>query len=247
MTSSRRACCLTTIILSGFLLGGCVTAPSIDADRNATGRLRKIALLSIPEPSEIPVANMGGAASAFAIVGSLVQINNNLGQAKQFAEYMRRRDLDVARHFEQDLMASLREAGYEVVLVTGQRPKIAADGKSDDYSGIHVEADAILSLWSRSFGYISPPNSTYYQPSGVVIVRLLDAKSKADLYYKTFVVGWKLPIKESIYMETEKKYRYRSIEGFKASEDEAVEGLFEAEHLISQRVGDDLSTHTTTG
>jgi hypothetical protein len=236
----RARCAVTLIVLSGFLLGGCVTAPSVDADRNALRRLAKIAVLSIPEPAEIPVANLGGAASAFGLVGGLVQANNNLGQAKQFAEDLKAKDIDVARHFEEEILRSLREAGYEAVLVTGQKPKVAADGKSDDYSGIQVDADAILSVWSRSFGYVSPPSSTHYEPSGVVMVRLLDSKSKADLYFKTFVVGWKLPIKESIYLETGTKYRYGSIDKFRASEDEAIQGLFEAERLISQRVGEDL-------
>ena len=72
------------------------------------------------------------------------------------------------------------------------------------------------------------------------MVRLLDGKSKSDLYFKTFVVGWKLPIKESVYLETDQKYRYRSIDAFVAAEDEAAKGLFDTEHLISQHVADDL-------
>jgi hypothetical protein len=230
-------------VLSGLLLGGCVTAPSVNADRNATGRMRKIALLSIPEPGEVPVANMGGAASAFGLVGGLVQANNNLGQAKDFAGDLKAKNIDVARHFEEEISQALRASGYDVSVVSGQRPKVAADGKSDDYSGVHVDADAILSIWSRSFGYISPPSSTHYEPSGVVMVRLLDAKTKSDLYYKTFVVGWKLPIKESIYLEADPKYRYRSIDQFRAREDEAIQGIFEAERLISQHVSEDLASH----
>lgn len=227
-------------LLSGILLGGCVTAPSVDADRNAAGQISKIALLSIPEPGEVPVANLGGAASAFGLVGALVQADINVGQAKQFAEYRNSRKFDVSRRFEEEVMRSLHGAGYDVSLVADQRPKVAADGKSDDYMGIHVEADAILSIWSRSFGYISPPNSKDYQPSGVVMVRLLNSKTKADIYRKTFVVGWKLPIRGSIYLETDEKYRYRTIDQFKASEDEAIEGLLEAERLISKHVGDDI-------
>jgi hypothetical protein len=49
--------------------------------------MKKIALLSIPEPGEVPVANLGGAAGAFGCIGGLVQADVNLGQAKQFAEY----------------------------------------------------------------------------------------------------------------------------------------------------------------
>ena len=103
-------------------------------------------------------------------------------------------------------------------------------------------ADAILSVWSRSIGYVSPPNSTHYLPSGVVKVRLLDSKTKSDIYYKTFVFGWKLSIKDSIYLETDPKYRYRSIDQFKASEDEAVQRLRPAEFLISQHVEEDLGS-----
>jgi hypothetical protein len=240
MNSSHRLGCVVSIFLSGFLLGGCVSAPSVDADRTVTGQLKKIALLSIPEPAEVPVANLGGAAGAFGLVGGLVQADVNHSQAKQFAAYRVSKNFDVSRRFEDEVIRSLREAGFDVTLVADQRPKVAADGKSDDYSGIHVEADAILSIWPRSFGYISPPNSRDYQPSGVVMVRLLDSKTKADIYRKTFVVGWKLPIKESIYLETDEKYRYRSIDTFRASEDEALEGLLEAEHLISKHVEEDI-------
>jgi hypothetical protein len=212
----------------------------VDADRNVTGQIKKIALLSIPEPGGVPVANVGGAAGALGTIGGLVQADVNLEQAKQFAEYRKSIKFAVSRHFEEEVMRSLHDAGYDVSLVTDQRPRVVADGKSADFSGIHVEADAVLSIWSRSFGYVSPPNSTHYQPSGVVMVRLLDSRTKADLYRKTFVVGWKLPIKESIYLETDEKYRYRSIDQFKASEDEAIEGLLEAEHLISKHVGEDI-------
>jgi hypothetical protein len=240
MKSTVHLRCVIICLLSGFLFGGCVTAPNVNADRSVTGQMKKIALLSIPEPGEVPVANLGGAASAFGLVGGLVQADVNLGQAKQFAAYRNSRKFDVSRRFEEEVIRSLHEAGYDVSLVTDQRPRVAAEGKSDDYSGIHVEADAILSIWSRTFGYISPPNSTRYQPSGVVMVRLLDSRTKADLYRKTFVVGWKLPIKESVYLETDEKYRYRSIEQFKASEDEAIDGLLEAEHLIAKQLGDDI-------
>jgi hypothetical protein len=240
MRSTRIANPIVISVLSGLLLGGCVTAPNVNADRNATGRMKKIALLSIAEPREIPVANVGGAASAFGLVGGLVQANNNLGQAKDFADYLKAKNVDVARHFEDEVSQALRKAGYDVTVVSDQKPKVAADGKSDDYSGVRVDADAILSVWSRSFGYVSPPNSTHYEPSGVVMVRLLDSKTKADLYFKTFVVGWKLPIKESIYLETDPKFRYRSIDQLKAKEDEAITGIFEAERLISQHVGEDL-------
>jgi len=231
---------LFVFTMAGLFLSGCVTVPNVDADRAATNRIKKIALLAVPPPREIPVANLGGASSAFGLVGGLVQAGVNSSQAKQFAEFLASKKIDLAQTFEAAVVTALKEDGFEMTVERNQKPKVAADGKSDDYSEVKVDADAILSIWSVTFGYVSPPNTTHYAPSGVVKVRLLDAKTKADLYYKTFVIGWKLPMKESVYLESDGKFRYKSIGEFTAHEDEAVEGLFETQQLVARKIKTDL-------
>ena len=140
------------------------------------------------------------------------------------------------------MVKALKQDGFDVILVRDQKPVPSADGKTDDYSDVHVDADAILSVWTASFGYVSPPNSTHYEPSGVVRVRMLDAKTKADIYFKTFVIGWKLPMKQSVYLETDERYRYKSIDAFVSSRGwRALRGLLEAESLVAQRVQADLA------
>lgn len=224
----------------GLLISGCVTVPNVDADRAATNRIKKIALLAVPAPKEIPVANLGGASSAFGLVGGLIQASVNSSQARQFAEFLALKKIDLAQNLEAEVIAALKADGFEVTVEKNQKPKIASDGKSDDYSDVQVDADSILSVWSVSFGYVSPPNTTHYQPSGVVKVRLLNAKTKADLYYKTFVIGWKLPMKESVYLETDEKFRYKSIGEFTSHEEEAVQGLFEAQGVVARKIKMDL-------
>ena len=226
--------------MAGLFLSGCVTVPNVDADRAATNRIKKIALLAVPAPREIPVANLGGASSAFGLVGGLVQAGVNSSQAKQFAEFLTLKKIDLAQTLEAAVIAALKDDGFEVTVERKLKPKVASDGKSDDYSDLHVDADAILSVWSVSFGYVSPPNTTHYAPSGVVKVRLLDAKTKADIYYKTFVIGWKLPMKESVYLETDGRFRYKSIGEFASHEEEAVQGLFEAQQLVARKIKTDL-------
>jgi hypothetical protein len=242
MKMQPRAAALFLSAVLCLLASGCASVPSIDADRSATSRTKRIALLAIPEPREVPVANIGGAAGAFGLVGGLVQADVNLSQARQFAGFLKERKVDLSREFESAIASALGDAGFEVSIVRDQRAKPSPDGKTDDYSGVHVDADAILSVWSASFGYVSPPNTVHYQPSGVIRVRLLDAKSKADLYYKTFVLGWKLPIKQSVYLETGEGYRYRSIDAFVAAEGEAVQGLLGAQRIVAKRVGADLGS-----
>lgn len=243
MSLQKAVFALVLPAIFALFLGGCVSVPNVDADRATTSRIKKITLLAIPAPREIPVANLGGAAGAFGLVGGLVQAGVNSSHAKQFAGYLASKKIDLAHSLEDAVIAALKEDGFEVMVDRNQKPKLAPDGKSDDFSNVQVDADAILSVWSVSIGYISPPNSSHYEPSGIVKVRLLDAKTKTDLYYKTFVIGWKLPMKESIYLETDDEFRYKSIEEFTIHEDEAVQGLFAAQKLVAQKIKTDLGIH----
>ena len=90
-----------------LFLSGCVSVPNVDADRATTNRIKKITLLAIPAPREIPVANLGGAAGAFGLVGGLVQAGVNSSHAKQFAEFLAAKKIDLARTLEDSVVACL--------------------------------------------------------------------------------------------------------------------------------------------
>ena len=232
---------LSAGIVLGLALQGCVTAPNVEVDKAAAVQTKRIALLAIPDPHEIDVADIGGGAGFFGIVGGLIQAKMNSDHGQQFADFLKKKNISLAQSLMSAIMDALKRDGYEVSVVSGQKPKRAADGKSDDYSDVHVDADAILSVWfGPDMGYVSPPNDGDYQPWVLIKVRLLDAKTKKDIYYKTIVVGWKMRIKESIYLEADEKYRYESFDLFVAKEDEAAAGLLDCERLVAKQVGSDL-------
>lgn len=228
----------------GLLLGGCVSAPNVDLDAAHRSTLHRIALLGIPEPAQVQVANIGGAAGAFGIIGGLAQAASNNEHAKGFTAALRQQHVAFAPQLAADLTRALEADGYVVVDAHDQHPKLAADRKSDDFSGIHVNADAILAVWYTAFGYVSQPMSTHYQPWIVVKARLLNARTKKDLYDKTFMVGWRLKIKNAIYVPADPKFQFKWYTDVMAHVTDAANGLLDSQALVANRIGADLKPAT---
>jgi len=227
-------------MLATLLLSGCASAPSIDVDRTAATQIKRIAIIGIHEPANVQVANLGGAAAGFGLVGGLIQGATNADHSKQFVATLRERKPTLSAEMLRAIKQSLEADGFAVTVALDQKPKLAADGKSDDYSEIHVDADAILAVWFGVVGYMSPPSSTHYQPWVLIKARLLDAKTKSDIYYKSFCVGWKMKIKNAVMLPADAKYRYGSFDELMAHATEAATGLVSCEEITANRIGLDL-------
>ncbi len=223
-----------------LLIAGCASVPNIEVDRNAANQIKSIAVLAIHQPHNVQVANIGGAAGAFGLVGGLIQGGTNADHSKQFVDVLNKQKTPLAETLLTALEQSVKEDGFDVSVERVQKVKVAADGKSDDYTDIHVDADAILSVWFAAVGYISPPNSTHYVPWVAIKARLLDAKTKKDIYYKTFCVGYEMKIEHAVMLPADHKYRYASFDELMAHINDAIAGLLSSEEIAAKRIGQDL-------
>jgi len=91
------------------------------------------------------------------------------------------------------------------------------------------------------FGYVSEPMSLRYEPWVVIKARMVDAKTKQDLYFKTFVVGWKMKIENAVVLPAPEEFRYKSFDEVKSRAPHAVTGLVRCGDLVAQQVGKDLA------
>ena len=237
---SIRSLFPAAVLLSGPILGGCVSAPKIEIEKETAATLKRIAVLDIHEPHNFQVANLGGAAAAFGIAGALVQVSTNADHAKQFVAVLKERRISFAADLQAAVVKALQADGFQVSLAPGQHPRLAADGKTLDYSDVRVDADAFLNVSYFQIGYFSDQWSSQYFPSVAVRVRLIDAKSKIDLYYKTVWIGHKLPIKNIVYLDPNPKYRYGSFDALMQAEEEAVAGLMDSQAAVASEIGDEL-------
>jgi outer membrane lipoprotein SlyB len=227
------------VALLSLALAGCVSVPNIEMQHTSAAPIRRIALLKTAPPRNVQVMNIGGAAMAFGAIGGAIQGGVNADHAKQFAAILAKQPA-LSEKIMTDVESSLKADGYEVIVVRDQAPKVAADGKSDDYSGVHVDADAILSVWFGVVGYMSSPYSAHYEPWVLVKARLLDAKTKKDLYFKTFCVGYKPKIENAVMLPADSRFRFGSFDDLIAHSDDAIAGIVSCEKLTADRIGSDL-------
>jgi hypothetical protein len=220
-------------------LAGCVSVPNIEMRKASGPSIKRIALLKTPAPRNVQVTNIGGAAMAFGAIGGAIQGGMNAGHAKQFAAVLAKQPA-LSEKIMADVESSLKADGYDVIVVRDQAPKVAADGKSDDYSGVQVEADAILSVWFGVVGYMSSPYSAHYEPWVLIKAHLVDSKTKKDLYFKTFCVGYKPKIENAVMLPADTRFRFGSFDDLMARSDDAVAGIVSCEKLTADRIGWDL-------
>jgi hypothetical protein len=223
-----------------LVIAGCASVPNIEADKSTANQIKSIAVLAINQPRNVQVANIGGAAGAFGLVGGLIQGGTNADHAKQFADVLNKQKAPLGETMLAGVEQSLKDAGYAVTVIRDQKVKLGADGKSDDYSDVHVDDDAILSVWFTVVGYMSSPYSTHYEPWVVIKARLLEAKTKKDIYYKTFCVGYKMKIENAVMLPADGRYRYASFDDLMARVNDAIAGLVNCEEIAAKHIGQDL-------
>ena len=237
---SALRCAITFAVLATMLaFSGCASVPRVEPDKTALKSARTIALLRLQEPRAVEVANLGGAAGAFGVIGGIAQGINNSNRTEEFVTALRQRKISLAEPLTAKLVESLQKAGYQVN-ISDQQPKPSADKKSDDFSAISVQEDIILLVWIGHTGYISEPYSTYYEPWILLSARALDARTKRDLYWKTFCVGYKMKIDQATHIPAESRYKFKSQPEIMQRLDEAVAGLIESHNLAALAITADL-------
>ncbi|HZZ19498.1 MAG TPA: hypothetical protein VFE25_09020 [Opitutaceae bacterium] len=222
-------------------LCGCASVESVDASRDTVAKAKKVTLLALREPPVVHVVNFGGAASLFGAVGGLVQGLTNAEHSKTFVAKLVSMKVTLKGPLQDSIVSALQKDGYQVSVDTTQYPVKTADGKSDDFSNVNVDSDAIMAVWITHEGYMSSATTTHYQPWVVIRVRLIDARTKKDLYFKTFMVGYEMHIDNAVKIPADPKYRFSSFDDLMARMPEAVAGLIDSGNLASAQVGADLS------
>lgn len=222
------------------LLTGCVSVPRVEATKASIAKVKKIAVLAIPGPANVQATNLGGAAPIFGLVGGIIQGETNVAHGKRFFSVLRQQKPTLPEVFYTGVAQALKADGFDIVDARDQKAKLAADGKSDDYSSVHVDADAILSVWYGVVGYISQPYSTHYEPWVFIRVRLMDAKTKEDIYFKSFCVGYEMKVKNAVFLPAEEQYRYGNFDDIMAHSGDAIAGLYSSQTAVVRQVGSDL-------
>ncbi len=199
--------------------------------------VRSIAIVNIAEPQSEQILNVGTAlGSSSDTTLSQPRIENSTTYTQMLAA----RKILFAPDLVKTLSTALTDAGYRVSYLPDQRAFVTADGKSEDFSQVHTDADAILVIRFTGAGYVSSPLERSYQPWITLSARLLRNGSKEEIYFKTFSGGYQMTAESSVSLPSSSRYRYLYFHDLTASIDQSIQGLKESVNDIAVYLGNDL-------
>lgn len=226
------------------LLSACTTVQNIPLDKADKPPLNSVALLKISESQFIRVHDFTGSGPVPLIggaIGGLIQANIDQNRAEKLAQAINARGTKFGDVMVSRLQAELPKAGIQVEHLPDKAPKLATDGKSDDYSEIVTDKGGILNVWFGAMGFVNTAMlTTEFQPWVIVNVRLIDPASKATRYQKTFTVGYEARVQNAEFIPLDAKYRFGNFDDLMTRMDEITEVFSVTQALVAERVAADI-------
>jgi hypothetical protein len=229
------------VVLSTLMLTACASVPNVALDKAHRAPIKSVALLGVSESQNIQVRQIYGVASLAGVVGGLVEGSIQAKRAQQLVQALNDKHIKFGDVIVAELQKDLAQAGITVEYMPDKKPMVAADGKTDDYSAIVTDKDAILNVWFGATGFVDAAQfSSQYQPWVVVNARLVDPKTRAIIYQKTFQVGYQAPIAHVEAVTLDPKYLYGDFDDLMSKIDSGIEGLSSGDALVAARITSDI-------
>lgn len=192
-----------------IVLATTVAACGTPLDRDAARSIRTIALIPADDPNVgiNPVNNIAGVPGYMGgAVGFLLAPGGGGEQSKAVNSQMNESGLRIGTEFTSHVENALKKNGYTVIRLEAVHRDNS--GKLiDNYDKIDVDADAILDINVPVAGYYDKPFSPYY-PTLVLAARLVDRKSKRELFSNMFSYGGTTSLYPDKVIEADSKYSF---------------------------------------
>lgn len=224
-----------------LLLSSCVTVQNVSLDKASRPPLKSVVLLRVGESQFFQVRDFSGMSALGGIVGGAAQGSIDESRAKQFLQAVNDRNVKFSTLMVGNLKSELQKAGIQAEYREDLAPKLASDGKSDDYSAIKTDKDAILNIWFGATGFVNTAKlSTEFQPWLIVNTRLVDPKTRAIIYQKTFNVGYEAKLNNAVFVALDPKYHFGNFDDLMHRVDFAIEALSSSEQIVASHIAADI-------
>jgi len=218
------------------VLTGCMTVPHQDYNKSANAQVKKIGVVTVPNPEEYSVAIVHHPGYNFGLVGSLVAAADTSDKTKTFTQQQVGKYIALGPELAGALQQALRGSGFEVIEVPTS-PAARSDFLKD-YPP--AQCDAYLDATVMTAGYWAEYPSTPYLPSMHVPVRLVDAHTKKVLYV-AHIFNSDGPLPDgAVQMTPDPAYSFADFNALKAAPDRAAQGMKEAAQQVAGRIVSDI-------
>lgn len=236
---SRRS--FAAVLSVSLLTGGCATVDKTAFSSESKKKIKTVAVISVAEPEKYflnPGQAPGGAALyMFGAIGGLIlggiEATRAENATKEFTASVKLTNPDVARHWNDSVIALLQSKGYEVAQLA-QLPK-RADGKEIDCSSISGKFDAVL-FSSISTGYSVESG---VEPRVFASVRLASSNC-TETHFSDGIVYSSKPLGKFTHIVRDTKFTFPNRDALLADPQKAKEGLRTGLTEIAKRATSDL-------
>ena len=218
----------TTIAILLATVTGCAGTSRKALDVSEASNIRKIVILTIPEPPRITVHNMGsgavllGGVLAVAIANGVSETHNTDPLTKLLLD----QGFDFSKEMQQELKNQLGRMGYDVQLVEAQRKNPM--GLLKDYSGYSsLNTDAILDVaLGMNFGYANVNiMDNEFRPDIEIRTQLIAKQTGKVLYSEGFIYGYHNPFMSATQIPAPKVFYFPNSDDLYTDKQRAVAGL----------------------
>jgi len=207
-------------------------------------QINTVAIIRVPEPTEIVVMGKGSLALAFGAIGAFAVAADAMNQKGLFGAISRTK-FSFADQLTQDLSAALAERGLKTQLVNADR-KGRPDKLLEDYSSFQTAGtDAILDVSTVALGYATEHFlfSPHWRPEAHVRVALISRASSQRLYEERIMYGLHNPFMSAAKLDAPKQFQFADQEAMDAADDATlIGGLKDASKAIAAHVAKNIPT-----
>lgn len=224
---------ISFFLVSGFL--GCAGMPRQAFNKSANQDLKVIGVLEPAHTGEYMVLNQGHIGQSFGLIGGLIAAADMNSKTGGFTQLAKARDFKIAEEFQSNLLAELKNVGYQVKVLKAVREKPAF---LEGYDLLDSSVDAYLDP-SIFAGYICASAMSEYIPTVSVQVRLIRRGSGDVLYHDTITYGYVIN-KNAVAIAAQSEYFFDNYVDMETDPDKAVEGLRKGLPMIARQIAQDL-------
>lgn len=228
-----------------FLIAALMPAFTYADQAPNSSQINTVAIIHVPEPTEIVVMGKGSLAMAFGAIGAAAVAVDAHTNQKGLLGAITRTKFSFADQLTQDLSAALAARGLKTLLVSADR-KGRPDKLLEDYSAIQATgAEAILDVSMVALGYATEHFlfSPHWRPEAHVRVLLVSRVASQPLYEERIMYGLHNPLMSAAKLDAPKQYQFADQDAMDAADDATlIGGLQDASKAIAAHVAKNMPT-----
>lgn len=226
------------LLASALLVTGCATKFEKQAfNSEASANIKKITVAKWNDQEEYPAVVLNHPGNSFGLIGAAIAAADTSKKTKLLNDALDPAKTKVTSAFYDKALPSLKQMGYDVVIVSAKRGDKIDDVKAALNKPQGQDATLLLEM---SAGYNAAGASTDYLPAMFLMATMTDSKSSKVLYSEMYQYGYNSGNKDVVNVDAAADCKFKDIEVLTANIDKTRNCLMAGPELLAKQIASDL-------